>query len=198
MPKGAAFWGGHARNLALGAPKLGAFTVDWTIRRYLSYRRIPYVALPSKAACYPLDFNAEQLPNQHSRIYQAGSRDRFGTPFANVDWRMSDEDVQSIAANLRTLRRAFATSGIARVEFDDDLDAQIRAEATPIGGHHLGVARMSETAETGIVDRNLRAHALANLYVTGSATLPTSSHANPTLTILALTLRLADHLRATT
>lgn len=195
MPTGLPFWMAHLRNLTLGAPGLAGFMADWTRRRYLSYRRIPYVVLPSKSGKYPLDFNAEQLPNRLSRVYQTDTLDRFGVPTAGVDWRMTDQDVDSIAGNLRAMQQILARDQVARLDFADDLHAQIRAEATPIGGHHIGTARMSDTARTGIVDGDLKAHGIANLYVAGTAVLPTSSHANPTLTALALALRLADHIR---
>jgi choline dehydrogenase-like flavoprotein len=63
-------------------------------------------------------------------------------------------------------------------------------------GHHMGTTRMSETPRTGVVDADCRVHGLANLYIAGSSVFPTSGYANPTLTILALSLRLADHLKS--
>ena len=61
--------------------------------------------------------------------------------------------------------------------------------------HHMGTTRMSDEAREGVVDRNSKVHGLANLFVGGSSVFATAGHANPTLTIVALTLRLADHLR---
>jgi choline dehydrogenase-like flavoprotein len=63
------------------------------------------------------------------------------------------------------------------------------------GGHHLGTARMGANPRTSVVDANCRIHGLSNLYVAGGAVFPTSSQANPTLTIVALALRLAAQLR---
>ena len=60
--------------------------------------------------------------------------------------------------------------------------------------HHIGTTRMSDDPRSGVVDANCRVHATDNLYVAGASVFPTSGHANPTLTILALSLRLADHL----
>jgi choline dehydrogenase-like flavoprotein len=61
--------------------------------------------------------------------------------------------------------------------------------------HHLGTTRMSDDPKTGVVDANCRVHGVANLYVAGSSVFPTSGYANPTLTIVALALRLGDELR---
>ena len=62
------------------------------------------------------------------------------------------------------------------------------------GGHHIGTARMGEDPRTSVVDRDCRVHSLDNLFVAGSAAFPTSSQANPTLTLIALALRLGEHL----
>ena len=65
----------------------------------------------------------------------------------------------------------------------------------PIGGyHHMGTTRMGADAAQSVVDANLKVHGLANLYMAGSSVFPTGGWVNPTLTILALSFRLADHL----
>ena len=63
------------------------------------------------------------------------------------------------------------------------------------GPHHMGTTRMSTTPAEGVVDADCRVHTVENLYVAGSSVFTTGGHANPSLTILALALRLADHLR---
>ncbi len=74
------------------------------------------------------------------------------------------------------------------------MDQSARASAVPIGGHHIGTARMSESPSAGVVNADGRVHYVDNLYVAGCATFPTSGQANPTLTIVAMALRLAQHL----
>ena len=64
------------------------------------------------------------------------------------------------------------------------------------GKHHMGTTRMHIDPKQGVVDPNGRIHAMANLYIAGSSVFPTSGYANPTFTIVALALRLADHLKA--
>jgi choline dehydrogenase-like flavoprotein len=78
--------------------------------------------------------------------------------------------------------------GLGRVEID--------AEATPDPNthHHMGTTRMHRDPRRGVLDEHARVHGVANLFVAGSSTFPTSGFANPTLTIVALALRLADHL----
>ena len=59
----------------------------------------------------------------------------------------------------------------------------------------MGTTRMNRDPTKGVVDENCRVHSLANLYVAGSSVFPTGGVANPTLTIVTLALRLADHIK---
>ncbi len=197
MQKGPRFWAAHAGNIVLGAPALAAFMADWTVRRYLVYRRIPYVALPSRHGVYPMEFYSEQEPSPDNRVFLTNPVDRFGVPLAGVHWALTDRDIASIAANIRLVRDELDASGIATLAFDDDtLEERLRANAIPVGGHFLGIARMSADPASGVVDKNLRIHDAENAYVLGGSVLPTASQANPTFVIVALAARLADHLKS--
>lgn len=192
-----AIWAAHVGNVLRGAPTLAAFSVDWTRRRYLAKRRLPYVSLPSAAGEYPLDFNGEQEPNLCSRVRLAEQTDRHGVPKLLVDWRLTDLDYRTVSTTLREIRSAFRRAGCGDVEFDDaGLEDEVRSSVKPVGGHHIGTARMSTAPKLGVVDSDCQVHGTANLYVAGSAVFPTSSQANPTLTIVALALRLGEHLRS--
>ena len=61
--------------------------------------------------------------------------------------------------------------------------------------HHMGTTRMQRDPRMGVVDENCRVHGVANLYVAGCSVFPTGGTFNPTLTIVALALRLADHIK---
>jgi choline dehydrogenase-like flavoprotein len=189
-------WLGHVRNVTFGAPRLASFALDWVFRRHLTYRRIPYVALPNAAGAYALDFNGEQAPNLESRVSLARETDRYGVPRLQIDWRASELDWLTLSSMLRELRRAVEGCGCGTVEYDEEhLDQDARASVVPLGGHHIGTARMSENSNAGVVDANGRVHHVNNLYVAGCATFPTSGQANPMLTIVAMALRLAQHLQ---
>ena len=195
MPKGAAFWGAHFRNLLVGAPQLAGFSAGWFWRRHLVHRRIPYVALESRTGVYPLDINQEQCPDRDNRVFLTEATDRFGMRRIGLQWHATDLDYASVARNCRILRNAFARSKVARFEFDEaTLDQDVR-RCVPIGGHHIGMTRMAASADEGVVDGDCKVFGTGNLFVASASVFPTSGHANPTLTIVALAIRLADHLR---
>jgi choline dehydrogenase-like flavoprotein len=186
----------HMWNLVRGAPALAHFASNWLVDRHLRYHRIPYVALYSANGIYPLDFNAEQLPNPDSRITLSNDRDSLGMRKLVVDWRMDERDVHSIVQSHSILQKAVADSKIGQLEyFESDVEAAAK-RSVPVGGHHIGTARMSNDPKAGIVDPYCRMHTVPNVYLAGSAVFPTSGQANPTLTIVALAIRLTDHLKA--
>ena len=101
-----------------------------------------------------------------------------------------------MARGLRVLEAAFALHGGARLEFDGiDLD-EIASLRIPVGGHHIGTARMGASPASGVCDVNCELFSARGVYIAGAAAFPTSGFANPTLTLVALSLRLAGHLAA--
>jgi choline dehydrogenase-like flavoprotein len=96
------------------------------------------------------------------------------------------------------LGREAGKQGVGRVQILDWLrDDDVTWPGFLSGGwHHMGTTRMHQDPTQGVVDANCRVHGLGNLYVAGASVYPTSGSANPTLTLVALTLRLADHLKA--
>lgn len=184
----------HVRNVAAGVPELSRFSLDWTRRRLLARRKLPYMLVANADGSYPIEFHAEQTPLESSRITLSTEADQFGIPRVRIDWRTSDIDIDSISRAYRLLRSCLERTAACRVELEDNLLARQASESGPVGGHHIGTARMSDVPSGGVVDQNCRVFGVSNLYVASSAVFPTSSHANPTLTIVALAIRLATHL----
>ena len=136
----------------------------------------------------------EQSPNRASRVTLGEDRDALGLPRARLDWRPTRDDKASLLRNLRALGASFAAAGLGRLHVtlpdDDDWPADLVG-----GNHHMGTTRMAAAPKDGVVDGDCRVHGIGNLYIAGSSVFATSGAANPTLTIVALALRLADHLR---
>jgi choline dehydrogenase-like flavoprotein len=135
----------------------------------------------------------EQAPNPESRVRLSEERDALGQRRVVLDWRLGALERDALQRILEMLAEDLAAAGTARVRIGTDA-----APAREFGGeHHMGTTRMSDDPATGVVDRDCRVHGIENLYVAGSAVFPTVGWANPTLTIVALSLRLADHLKRT-
>jgi choline dehydrogenase-like flavoprotein len=119
-------------------------------------------------------------------------------PRLHIDWRYSELDVRTVASAFRLLQRDFAQSALGELTLDPDeadVETVIRRDGA-YGGHHIGTARMAHEPAQGVVDEDCRVFGIHNLYVAGSAVFPTSGQANPTLTIVALAIRLAHHIEA--
>lgn len=192
----AGYHAAHVRNVALGAPSLAGFAAHWVRRRILATRKLPSVVLADPRNVYPADINAEQEPHRDSRITLGEARDALGLPRVRIDWRATEADYRRLATGLRTIAAAFAASDTVRYDLDGVDEAMLRASIVPIGGHHIGTARMAESPRDGVCDRNGEVFTAPGLFVASAAAFPTSSFANPTLTLIALTLRLAAYLRA--
>lgn len=187
----------HVRNIVLGSPKLVGFATDWTRRRILASRKLPSVVLANPRGLYPADVNGEQEPNRDSRISLGSERDALGMRRVRVSWRATEADYRRLLAGLKVIAKAFAKSDTVRLDLEGIDEASLAGMIVPIGGHHVGTARMAENPSQGVCDANGEVFSVPGLFVAGAAVFPTSSFANPTLTLVALTLRLADHLERT-
>jgi choline dehydrogenase-like flavoprotein len=134
----------------------------------------------------------EQLPDKESRVVLSTERDQLGMNKLALDWRVGSEVHDSIFHLHKALDKRLRESGMGVVETNpEDLDQVEFTDAS----HHMGTTRMSDNPNHGVVDSNCRVHGVANLYVTGSSVFPTCGNANPTWTIVALALRLGEHLK---
>ncbi len=185
----------HARNMLVDAPTLLRFVSKWIDGRILSKRKLPSIVLKSFANTYRLYYIAEQAPNPESRVYLSDETDVLGVPRLVVDWCISKVDVRSAHTAHRLIQRELQRTRCGDLIFNDSkIEDEIR-ENIATAGHHIGTTRMSRDASRGVVDENCRVHNVSNLYVASSSVFPTSGRANPTLTIVALAIRLADHIK---
>ncbi|MBN8996581.1 MAG: GMC family oxidoreductase [Rhizobiales bacterium] len=138
----------------------------------------------------------EQSLSPDNRVRLTGERDRFGLRRIELDWRLSETDMHTLRTAAMTVGGLLAERDVGRLKVADWLAEGQAPTADQLwgGNHHMGTTRMSADASAGVVDANLKVHSLANLYVGGSSVFATSGHANPTYTIVQLSLRLGDHL----
>lgn len=150
---------------------------------------------PSADVKYVLSNECEQVPNPESRVVLAYERDPLGMNRVELKWRLSAQDKSSLRRSHELLARGLGRAGVGRLKLT--LDADDEAWPADLNGarHHMGTTRMHPDPRRGVVDADGRVHGTANLFVAGSSLFPTSGSANPTLTIVALALRLADRLK---
>lgn len=135
----------------------------------------------------------EQAPNPDSRITLDEERDALGMRRSVLDWRFTELDKRSMLAVQRLVAESFGARALGRVRcWADGFDPLDTDEALHGGHHHMGTARMHVDPKRGVVDPECRVHGVPNLWIAGSATFPTSGYANPTLTIVAMAVRVAN------
>jgi len=186
----------HSKNILLGAPSLASFALGWSHKRVFASRKLPSVVLPSRSGIYTLHYDAEQRPNPESRVSLCETRDSFGVQRLKVDWRFTPEDIASVVRSCRLIGDELQRTATGRLLFDPETAAERLAANSGVGSHHIGATRMAASPRDGVVDSDCRVHGVRNLYIASSSTFPTSGFANPTLTIVAFAVRIADHLRA--
>lgn len=164
----------------------------------------PWLLVRSGMRELAIVLRAEQAPNPDSRIALRHERDALGMPRVDLHWQLTGLDKHSVQVLVGAMDGALRRLGLGRAvpaAWLEDPATLWRTDplisAHPIGGyHHMGTARMAGEPSRGVVDRNGKVHGVDNLYIAGSAVFPTSGWANPTFGILALALRLGDHLHA--
>jgi choline dehydrogenase-like flavoprotein len=139
---------------------------------------------------YAINARAEMLPSATNRVFLTGERERSGLYRPAVRCVLDRRDFVNTEATLRLLGESLISLGKGRVRINNS-----GIYGPPQGGGHImGTTRMGPSPSTSVVDGHCRVHGYDNFYVAGSSTFPTGGFANPTLTIVALALRLAETL----
>jgi choline dehydrogenase-like flavoprotein len=139
----------------------------------------------------------EQAPNPDSRVRLGDERDALGQRRVVLDWRLTELDRHTFLTALGLIGEEFGRLELGRLQIHEALRSDDGGWPEQLEGsfHHMGTTRMADDPRHGVIDRNCRVHGIENLYVAGSSAFATAGHANPTLSLIALTLRLADHLK---
>lgn len=142
---------------------------------------------------FDVELQTELSPDPENRLtLSPHGRDELGLPRASLRWRWGERELASVRRTERLLASELDRSGVGRLELGDP-DAL--PELTSPSSHQMGTTRMHDDPARGVVDGSGRVHGVPNLWVSGASTFPTGGYANPTLTIVALALRLAGELR---
>ncbi|HEY3778508.1 MAG TPA: GMC family oxidoreductase [Rhizomicrobium sp.] len=172
----------------------GEVQVDSTSQAALAEAAGAFGADASQMRAFTLGCGMELAPDPDRRLTLSGEKDALGTPRLKLAMRISDDDFAHYRNTLKELGRQLLESRAGMLRILHTSRAEWLA-GLDWGNHHMGTTRMHNDPRHGVVDANSRVHGVGNLYIAGSAVFPTYGASNPTLNLIALSLRLADHLK---
>jgi choline dehydrogenase-like flavoprotein len=186
----------HIVNLLRDFPRAATFLPAFLYHRHVASHPKPGFFQRDGRRRYSVRFHAEHLPNPNSRVTLSNRRDAYGLPRLTVDLRYSAADVEPLIRSHECFAAWLKRTGTGTMRWlvsEEERPSFILSQCYD-GHHQIGMTRMSRDARTGVVDSNCNVIGSANLFVAGSSVFPTSGEANPTLTAVALAMRLAKHL----
>lgn len=143
---------------------------------------------------YWLDHRIEQSPNPDSRVVLSDERDQIGVRKADLDWRLNEVDYRTFRVGQDLIVKHLSAAGAGRFIVENLTDDYINERVTG-RNHHMGTTRMAVDEKNGVVDSDCKVFGVHNLYVSGSSVFTTAGYGGPTMLIIALALRLADHMK---
>jgi len=151
-----------------------------------------------KADSLRLEVRSEQEPNAESRVTLSDATDALGVRRAHLEWRMTPRDRATFQLIARSAGQHLKSLGLGRLVVADWVESPDQPWPDDLvgGHHHMGTTRMSTDPTAGVVDQNCRTHSVENLFIAGSSVFPTAGFVNPTPTLIALAIRLADFLKS--
>lgn len=186
----------HLWNCLRSPVKTVTFCFGFCYKRYFAKPRVPGFFTYSSTNRYALHYHAEQVPNWHSTIGLSDAVDAHGLRRARINLEWSTQDIDSIIKAHQVLDAALLANGIGKLIYRYEAAAlpdAIREQAVD-GFHQIGTLRMANDPASGVTDPFGRLFGTTNCFVASSATFPTSGQANPTLALVALTVRQARHI----
>ncbi len=143
---------------------------------------------------FKLRIRLEHAPYASSRVTLGPTEDALGNRRIHVDYRFGDLESRTMEALERAVALELGVSGLGRLRVEQRAPGAWE-ERVGWQDHHLGGTRMDPDPKRGVVDVDGKIHGMDNLYCAGSSVFPTGGHANPTLNLVAMALRLGNHLR---
>lgn len=137
----------------------------------------------------------EQLPHKDNRIQLSPEKDRLGIPKIDIKYKVHQQDKDLFWRSLLLIGQETGALSLGRLKLLKERSTRIWESQLGFSNHHMGTTRMASSPEQGVVDQNCRVFGCDNFYVAGSSVFPTGGHVPPTLSIVALSIRLAEHLK---
>lgn len=181
------FWK-HIRNIASDLDMVA----EGVARKKYSRRIFDHA---DEHAGFVFDAMMEQTPSKDNRVELSSEKDPLGIAKVSIKWQVSDDDKERAWRAFSILGKEIAAARLGRVRLIKEMKNQVWDDQMGFGHHHMGTTRMASSPFHGVVDSKNKVFGLNNLYVAGSSVFPTGGHVPPTLTIVALSVRLAQALK---
>jgi hypothetical protein len=190
----------HLRNVARDLPHIATFFSKYLYRRYITRTRAHSFFELCAARRYRLRYHAEHLPNRNSRVTLSDERDAYGLRRLSIDFHYTLADIKPILRAHACFAEWLSNRKLGALQWsvpEAERVSHIISQSRD-GRHQIGTTRMGHTEKTGVVNKDCRVFGVNNLFMAGTSIFCTSGHANPTLTAVALAVRLAHNLTAAT
>ena len=150
----------------------------------------------AEPAVFSTGYICECPPDRDSRVTLGEDVDALGLRRVKVDWRLPADFERHMVRAHELLAQELGRLGLGRLRMNTRETGYDAMAGLTNGYHHMGTTRMHPDPRHGVVDADCRVHGITNLFIAGSSVFPTYSFDNPTMTIVALSLRLSDHLKS--
>ena len=145
-------------------------------------------------AAYQMPIMMEQTPHRDNRIKLGDSKDRFGIRRIEIEWQLKEDDKEKFWQALTLVANEVGANSLGRIRLLQERSERIWGDQLGFGHHHMGTTRMCHNYKDGVTDATQKVFGTNNLFVAGSSVFPTGGHVPPTLTIVAMTIRLAKYI----
>ncbi len=167
----------------------------WSLTQKAGLRILEWLRYLQGPRFYAIRNFVEQAPSRENRISLSRERDAFGLRRLQVQWAIGEQEKRTMEIAQQHLGRAFLEAGLGRLETDLPPYQSAWPHYLAHASHFMGTTRMSDNPQDGVVDENSRMHSVDNLYIAGGSVLPVGGACMVTYNLIALALRLADHLK---
>lgn len=189
-------WFKHLSVTLQGADYIAAAGFWSAIRKFPSLRRGDWSYLryeKRRFSEFEIFYQMEQAPDPNNRVMVSSDRDKLGQPKTEVHWRLNQIDINNARRVQGIWAEEFAKAGYGELRFAGEGESlKFEKEAMH---HHMGTTRMHVNPKQGVVDANCQVHGVPNLFIASCSVFPTAGYANPTLTIIALSIKVADYVK---
>jgi hypothetical protein len=148
---------------------------------------------PALPDYFGIHAHAEQAPHFENRVTLSEQRDDLGQRQPHLHWTIGDQEMHSLKRTVEIVDEELRAARLGRIR--RRLSDRYLHQVPDTIHHHMGTTRMDRDPKRGVVDENGRVHGISNLFVAGSSVFPSGGAASVTTSIVALTIRLADHLK---